>query len=131
MKSACESYRPGKIKIIVDFVTCTLFCLYMYVTIYIRYPKTFMSIIDENFISVRDTSSVRRTIKCTPQTKTLSKGVYSNLYIRHPVKSPEKYRDSQPVNNDVFIVWTTRLNVTTHTLCVFPSKTNSVILIQL
>jgi len=57
----------------------------------------------EYFVSVHDTSLVRHRVydEMYTGTRTVSKGAYENLYTRAPVKSPEKYRDSRTVNNDI------------------------------
>jgi len=67
----------------------------------ICYPKKFRAIIGRNYISVHDTGSVKYrvySIKCTPEQERVSTGVYENLYIQPLVRSPEKHRDSRPVN---------------------------------
>jgi len=67
-------------------------------------PKKFRAIISKNFISVHgDTSLVKYRVnnKMYTGTRMISTGVYKNLYIPSLVKSPDKYRGSPPVNNNI------------------------------
>jgi len=64
------------------------------------YSKKFRTIIGKNFIAIHDTSLVKNHVydQMYTRTRTVRKGVYK---IRPLVKSPGKYRGSQPVNNNI------------------------------